>query len=227
VLSEVKDLAPASSFHPGKILRFAQDDKGGNMFIGRMLSIGAAAMLGVSSVATPSHAPQLSIRSAGASGDLVAEERAYVAAVGTIADSAARRLDFFPTRAQLRVQAAFLLPSDDAVPFDDLAARGDAASVAIDAALERFADVHVPEDLKSLNAELVKALNDATQASVNLTAAAHACQVSMTSVNRCQVPFSSASSKLAASYKHYLGARAKIGAQVLDTGTHLSEFRRP
>jgi hypothetical protein len=183
-------------------------------------------MIGVSSVATVFHAPQLSVRTFGRPGGQVAEERAYVAAVGMIADSAVHRLDFFPTRAQLRVQAAFLMPSEDQLPFDDLAARGDAASVAIDAALDRFAGVRVPDDLKSLNAELVTALRDATKASANLTVAAHACQVSMISINRCQVPFSSASSRLAASYKHYLGARAKIGAQVLDTDTHLPDFGR-
>lgn len=196
------------------------------MFIGRMWSVGAVAMIGVSSVATGFHAPRLSVRTFGGSRDQVAEERAYAVAVGVIADSAVHRLDFFPTRAQLRVQAAFLMPSNDQLPFDDLAARGDAASIAIDAALERFADIRVPDDLKSLNAELVNALRDAIKASANLTAAAHACQVSMVSINRCQVPFSSASSRLAASYKHYLGARAKIGAQVLDTDTHLPDFGR-
>jgi len=183
----------------------------------RMLSLGAVAMLGVSSGGTLARAPQ----------DLVAEERAYALAVGAIADSAIRRLDFFPTRAQLRVQAAFMTPSDAPLPFDDLAARGDAASVAIDVALDKFVEVHVPEDLKPLNAELVKALQDATRASANLTAAARSCQVSMLSVNRCQVPFTSASSRLAESYKRYLGARARIGAQVLDTDTHLQEFKRP
>lgn len=183
----------------------------------RMLSFGVAATLGLSSIA--------SLRRE--SRDLVAEERAYAAAVGAIADSAIHRLDFFPARAQLRVQAAFLLPSDDAVPFDNLAAHGDAASVAIDAALDRFSDIHVPDDLKALNAELVNALKDATRASANLTAAAHSCQMSMVSVNRCQVPFTSASSRLAASYKHYLDARAKIGTQVVDTDTRLVAFARP
>ena len=182
----------------------------------RMLSIGVAATLGISSIAGLRRESR----------DLVAEERAYAAAIGVIADSAIHRLDFFPARAQLRVQAAFLFPSDDAVPFDNLATHGDAASVAIDAALDRFSDVHVPDDLKALNAELVSALKDATRASANLTVAAHSCQVSMSSVNRCQVPFTSASSRLAASYKHYLDTRAKIGAQVTDTDTHLREFKR-
>jgi hypothetical protein len=182
-------------------------------------SIGAVAMLGVSSVAT-------SGRARVTSSDLIAEERAYAAAVGTIADSAIHRLDFFPARAQLRVQAAFLMPSGDQVPFEDLAALGTAASVAIDAAIDRLADLPVPPDLKRLNAELVNALRDATRASANLTAAAHACEMSMDSINRCQVPFSAASSRFAASYNRYLGARAKIRAQVVDTDTHLAEFKR-
>jgi hypothetical protein len=206
-----------------EILRVAPDDTSGgtNMFIGRRWSIGAVAMLGVSGVATFTRLPLNESR------DLVAEERAYALAVGTIADSAIHRLDFFPTRAQLRIQAAFLLPSNDPVPFDDLAGRGDAVSSAIGLALDQFTDIRVPGDLKGLNAELVNALKDATRASANLAAAAQLCQVAMASIDRCQAPFTSASSHLAASYKRYLGARAKIGAQVVDTDTRLVEFKRP
>jgi hypothetical protein len=68
------------------------------------------------------------------------------------------------------------------------------------------------------------ALKAATQASARLTAASRACQLSMASVDRCQVPFSSASSRVAESYKRYLDVRAKIRAQVLDTDTRLAPF---
>ncbi|HEY4307524.1 MAG TPA: hypothetical protein VGM82_23825 [Gemmatimonadaceae bacterium] len=190
------------------------------MSTGRRWSIAAAAMLGVSGVATLVRLPH-------EFPDNTAEERAYAVAIGEIADSAIHRLDFFPSRAQLRIQAAFMLPSDDPVPFDALASRGNAASAAIGLAVDRFTDVRVPDDLRKLNAELVNALKDANNASANLTAAAHVCETMMTSINRCQAPFTSASSRLAASYNRYLGARAKIGAQIVDTDTHLADFKRP
>lgn len=196
------------------------------MFATRMLSIGAVAMLGATSIATLTRHPQPSLHAAELSADSVAEERSYAVAVATIADSAIHRLDFFPGRAQLRIQAAFVLPSSDQVPFDDLAARGNAATTAIGAALDRFREVRVPADLKALHRELVNALTDANRATANLTMAANACQGSMSSIDRCQVPFTSATSRLAASYNHYLGARAKIGAQIVDTDTHLAEFKK-
>ena len=87
--------------------------------------------------------------------------------------------------------------------------------------------VSVPADLKRLNAQLLGALKDATGASASLTTAAHACQFAIGSVERCQGPFSAASSRLSASYKRYVEGRARIRAQVLDTDTHLAEFRRP
>ena len=184
------------------------------------MSFGAVAMLGASSVARRDHAPRP------VAPDSIAEERAYVAAVATIADSAIRRLDFFPARAQVRMQTAFLASSgDSSIPFDDLAARGDAAAVAMDMAVERLAVTAVPHDLKELHSKLVNALKDGTRASASLTSAARACQVSMASVERCQAPFSSASSRMAMSYKHYVDARARIRAQVLDTDTHLAEFK--
>jgi hypothetical protein len=189
----------------------------------RLLSVGVVAMVGFSSLKTAVWVPE----PRAAARDSITEERAYALAVGTIGDSAIHALDFFPARAQLRIQTAFLNPSLDlSIPFDDLAARSLAASQAIGGALERMAVVSIPRDLKDLNAELVKALNSATRASVALTTAAHACQMSVTSVERCQVPFSSASSRMAESYKRYVGARAKIRAQILDTDTHLADFDR-
>jgi len=194
----------------------------------RMLSIGAFAMLGATGIATLGSGPQLSLRMAGVSADSIAEERAYAGAIATVADSAIHRLDFFPARAQLRVQTAFLIPSsEETVPFDDLAVRGDAASIQIDAAVERLATVRVPSDLHALNTQLVKSLKGATNAAVSLTAAAHSCHVSMASIDRCQVPFSAASSRVAESYKRYIEVRAKIRAQILDTDTRIDDFRRP
>lgn len=192
----------------------------------RFVSIGAVAMLGATGVATVSRTTQHPVTVEHIVPDSVSVERAYAAAVATIADGAMHRLDFFPARAQLRVQTAFMAPAPDAsIPFDDLATRGSAAAMEIDVAVERLAAVSVPGDLKALNTRLVNALKDATRASSSLTAAAHACQQSMTSVDHCQVPFSSASSRVAESYKHYIEARAKIRAQVLDTDTHLEDFR--
>jgi len=185
------------------------------------MSVSVVAMLGATRVATHDHPAPATVA------DSVAEERAYVAAVVTIADSAIHRLDFFPARAQLRVQTAFLASSRDAtIPFDDLASRGDAAAVAMDAAVDRLATAHVPGDLKELHAKLVSALEEGIRASASLTAASRGCQLSMTSIEQCQAPFTSASSRIATSYRRYVEARARIQAQVLDTDTHLGEFKR-
>jgi hypothetical protein len=192
-----------------------------------MASVGAFLMLGGSGAANLLRSPLGGAAAFEAARDSVADERRYVAAVGTIGDSAIRRLDFFPTRAQLRVQTAFISSSNGTqVPFDDLASRSDAAAQAIDAAVERLAGVTVPRDLEALNAELVKALRDATRASASLTHAAYACQLSMSSVERCQVPFSGASTRLAKAYERYLGVRGRIREKVLDTDTHMTPFSR-
>lgn len=192
-----------------------------------MASVGAFLMLGGSGAANLLRSPLGGAAAFEAARDSLADERRYVAAVGTIGDSAIRRLDFFPTRAQLRVQTAFISSSNGTqVPFDDLASRSDAAAQAIDAAVERLAGVTVPRDLEALNAELVKALQDATRASASLTHAAYACQLSMSSVERCQVPFSGASTRLAKAYERYLGVRGRIREKVLDTDTHMTPFSR-
>ena len=192
-----------------------------------MASVGAFLMLGGSGAANLLRSPFGRAVAFEAARDSVADERRYVAAVGTIGDSAIRRLDFFPTRAQLRVQTAFISSSNGTqVPFDDLASRSDAAAQAIDAAVERLAGVTVPRDLAALNAELVKALKDAMRASASLTQAAYACQLAMSSVERCQVPFSGASTRLAKSYENYLGVRGRIREKVLDTDTHMTPFSR-
>jgi hypothetical protein len=185
------------------------------------LSVCAVAILGASGVAK-----QVRNAVAPTAADSVAVERAYVAAVATVADSAIRRLDFFPARAQLRVQTAFLAPAGDAsIPFDELAARGDAAAVAMDMAVERLAVTPVPGDLRQLHSKLLDALNDGVRATASLTTAARACQMSSASVERCQTPFSAASSRMAMSYKRYVDARNRIRMQVLDTDTHLGEFK--
>jgi hypothetical protein len=192
-----------------------------------MASVGAFLMLGGSGAASLLRSPFAGAAAFEAARDSVADERRYVAAVGTIGDSAIRRLDFFPTRAQLRIQTAFISSSNGTqVPFDDLASRSDAAAQAIDAAVEQLAGVVVPRDLAALNAELVEALKDATRAGASLTHAAYACQLSMSSVERCQVPFSGASTRLAKSYERYLAVRDRIREKVLDTDTHMIPFSR-
>jgi molybdopterin-guanine dinucleotide biosynthesis protein A len=159
--------------------------------------------------------------------DTVQQERVYASAVATLADSAIHRLDFFPARAQLRVQTAFLSAQSEAtsVPFAELAAIGAAAALAIDEGAQRFKAVAVPADLTALHGALVSSLSAATRAADRLAAAASACQASMMSIERCQTPFAAASSRLLESYKAYLAARSKIGSQILDTQTHLAEFK--
>jgi hypothetical protein len=192
-----------------------------------MASFGAVLVLSGSSAANLLRSPLADGSTLESVRDSVADERRYVAAVGTIGDSAIRRLDFFPARAQLRVQSAFLSTSNGAqVPFEDLAARSDAAAQAIDAAVERLTDVTVPRDLESLNIELVRALRDALRASAALTQAAYACRMSIESVERCQAPFSGASARLVKAYEHYLLVRDRIREKVLDTDTHMTPFSR-
>ena len=159
--------------------------------------------------------------------DSVDDERAYATAVAAIADRAIHRLDFFPARAQLRVQTAFLSSPNDtaAVPFAQLASISATAASAIDEDTQRFAGVAVPDDLKGLHRDLMNSLRAAVAAADRLAAAAAACRASTVSIQRCQSPFTSASSKLSTAYRDYLATRAKIAAQILDTNTQLIAFK--
>jgi hypothetical protein len=51
--------------------------------------------------------------------------------------------------------------------------------------------------------------------------------MNVSSTQRCQSPFTSASTALSEAYKRYLDTRVKIREQIRDTQTELPEFRRP
>jgi hypothetical protein len=153
------------------------------------------------------------------------DEAAYAASIANVADSAIHRLDFFPARAQLRVQMMFMSPSDSAVAvFYEVARRSNEAAYRVDDIASRFEATPVPDDLGALHADLVKALHAARSALDRLARSSAACQTNVTSIGRCQTPFTSASSAVAQAYKKYLTARAKIGDQIRDTHTVLPEF---
>lgn len=155
----------------------------------------------------------------------VERETAYASSIVHVADSAIRRLDFFPARAQLRVQMLFLAPGDSApLLFREVARRAADARDRLDDISSRFERTGVPEDLGALHHDLVGSLRSARTALDRLTASANACLVDATSVVRCQSPFTSASSAVGDAYRKYLDARAKIREQILDTQTLLPEF---
>jgi len=163
--------------------------------------------------------------SASAQGTDAEREAAYAVSIARVADSAIRRLDFFPARAQLRVQLLFVGPRDStAVLFAEISRRSLAAAMSVDEISSRFEQSKVPEDLGSLHGELVSSLHAARTALDHLSSSANACQVDPTSVLRCQTPFTSASSALSSAYDRYLKARGKIRDQVADTQTVLPEF---
>jgi hypothetical protein len=160
--------------------------------------------------------------------DPARDEALYAKVIAQVADSAIHRLDFFPTRAQTRVQLLFLSASDSvAVLFGDLGRRSVGAAVAVDQMIGRFGATTVPDDLHDLHAQLMSALGAARSALDRLAAASAGCQMSVASMQRCQSPFTSASTALLAAYQRYLEARVKIREQIRDTQTELPEFRRP
>jgi len=160
--------------------------------------------------------------------DPVRDEAVYARVIETVADSAIHRLDFFPARSQTRVQLLFLSANDSiAVLFADLGRRSLGAAVAVDEMIGRFATTGVPDDLHGLHAELISALGAARSALDRLAAASAGCQMAVSSMQRCQSPFTSASTALTTAYKRYLDARVKIREQIRDTQTDLPEFRRP
>lgn len=160
--------------------------------------------------------------------DNVAAEASYALTIARVADSAIHRLDFFPARTQVRIQMAFLSPGEsNKVPFGTIHQRGTDAALIVDAMLQSLVGVAAPEDLVTLHKALLASLRDATHALNELSAAAAACDAAPISVQRCQVPFTSASSAVSEAYTHYLEARSKIAMQITDTGTRLAEFNRP
>jgi hypothetical protein len=156
------------------------------------------------------------------------DEARYARVIETTADSAIHRLDFFPVRSQTRVQLLFLSPSDSvAVLFADLGRRSLGAAVAVDQMIGRVGSAIVPDDLRDLHTELMSALRAARSALDRLAAASAGCQTGVSSLQRCQSPFTSASTAVTDAYAHYLDTRVKIRDQIRDTQTDLAEFRRP
>jgi len=155
-------------------------------------------------------------------------EAAYAHAVAVLADSVIRQLAVLPTRAQLRVQTAFLDPTQaSAVPFGELARRSASAADAAESAAERFGIMAPPRDLVALHGELTASLRDAQTALGRVVAAAAACANDAASLQRCQVPFTEASGAMTRAYRRYLDVRRRLGDQVTDTGTILPAFRVP
>jgi hypothetical protein len=160
--------------------------------------------------------------------DSARQEKDYANVIETVADSAIHRLDFFPARAQTRAQLLFVSPSDSvAVLFAELGRRSLSAAVVVDEMIGRFNATTVPDDLRSLHRDLISALGAARASLDRLAAASAGCQLSVSSMQRCQSPFTSASTALSDAYGRYLAARIKIREQIRDTETDLAEFRRP
>lgn len=162
--------------------------------------------------------------------DVAREEAAYAMSITRVADSAIHRLDFFPARSQLRVQMLFMTASgrdSDNPVFSDISRRSLGAAMVVDEIGSRFEGIRAPEDLRRLHADLVSSLHAARAALDRLAASANACQLDVTSVQRCQSPFTAASSALGEAYKRYLDTRVKIRDQIVDTQTVLPEFKMP
>ncbi len=192
-----------------------------NPTFGVRMAAGAMLAASLSTTAT-AQTPRDSMRGA------ARDEAVYAKVIETLADSAIHRLDFFPTRSQTRVQMLFLSANDSvSVLFADLGRRSIGAALAVDQMLGRFGTVLVPDDLHALHTELTSALTAARAALDRLSSAATGCQMGVSSVQRCQVPFTSASTAVTDAYKRYLDARLKIREQIRDTQTDLAEFRRP
>jgi len=160
--------------------------------------------------------------------DPAREEAAYATSITRVADSAIHRLDFFPARSQLRVQMLFMTPRDSAgVLFVEIGRRSLGAAMVVDEIGSRFESVRAPDDLRQLHAQMVASLHAARSALDRLAASANACQYDVTSVQRCQAPFTAASSALGQAYKRYLETRVKIRDQIVDTQTVLPDFKPP
>jgi hypothetical protein len=163
---------------------------------------------------------------AGQSGGDAQRESAYASAIAHVADSAIRRLDFFPARAQVRAQMLLLtMPRDSAgAIFYEIARRSRDAAIGVDELMSRFEGTSVPDDLHPLHRELLAALRDARGSLDRLASSSTACQVDPAATTRCQSAFTAASSNVAKSYSRYLDVRRRIADQVQDTHTVLPEF---
>jgi hypothetical protein len=159
--------------------------------------------------------------------DAAREEAAYALSITQVADSAIHRLDFFPARAQVRVQMMFAARDSAGVLFFEIARRSASAALVVDDIAQRFAAMRAPGDLRGLHAELVSSLHAARAALDRLSATAAACQADPTAQLRCQTPFTSASTALGQAYRRYLDTRVKIRDQITDTQTVLPEFKAP
>jgi len=153
------------------------------------------------------------------------DEAEYALAVARVADRGIHHLDFFPARAQLRVQMIFLAPRDSAAAiFAEIERRSIDAGTAIDDISFRFEKTPVPDDLHVLHGALLTSLRSARAALDRLGIAASACERDPSSVSRCQTPITSASSAVAQAYSRYLDVRGRIASQVSDTRTTLPAF---
>lgn len=159
--------------------------------------------------------------------EIAHEEAAYAASIARVADSAIHRLDFFPARTQLRVQMLFMTRDSANPVFSEISRRSLGAAMGVDEIASRFEGIRAPEDLRRLHADLVASLHAARTALDRLAASANACQVDVSSVQRCQSPFTAASSALGQAYKRYLDTRVKIKDQIIDTQTVLPDFKLP
>lgn len=191
---------------------------------GRVANAGHAWVLAAMVVALAARVAPAQDAAREQSGEAV-REAAYAQSIMLVADSAIHRLDFFPSRLQLRMQMLFLMPRDStAALFAAIGARSLAEAVSVDDVSSAFERTPVPDDLHALHGQLITSLHAARGALAHLATASNACAVDATSVSRCQAPFTSASSALGKAYASYLDARRKIGAQITDTRTVLSAF---
>jgi hypothetical protein len=157
-----------------------------------------------------------------------ASETAYARAITRIADSAMHRLDFFPARAQLRVQMLFLAAHDSVAPlFVEIGRRSEMAALRVDEIVSEFGSIRAPDDLRQMHVDLVASLNAARAALDRLGVSAMACQADVRSIARCQTPFTAASTALGVAYKRYLDTRGRIRDQIIDTRTVLPDFKLP
>jgi len=152
-------------------------------------------------------------------------ESAYARAVAVLSDSAVRQRDFFPERAQVRLETALLDPREaPVVPFAALAERAADAARTVADLTERFGSVAVPPDLGAHHATVLAALRDEAGALGLLAAAATACENATRSELRCRTPLTDATVRLSRAGRRYLDARRRIRDQIADTGTELPEF---
>jgi hypothetical protein len=165
------------------------------------------------------------VRAQEASDSLARVEGEYAVRLAAIGDAAIHRLDFFPAKAQLRLQMALADPRSLAgVPFRALADRASRAATALQDDADHFETVTPSEDLAPLHRALIDVLRNAGDAAAHLANAAAACEADRASDVHCATPIAAASSELARTYRRYIDVRRRIADQVTDTGTRLIAF---